>query len=87
MSLPVKTKSYYHGRVSYPRLKTILRLLLISSVKVETSLEALKQNIETKSGAALLDFIVEHIQQIKRSADPQSLNVIRGCDGCVLLVE
>jgi pyruvate,water dikinase len=44
--------------------------------KNETSLEALKQNIQTRSGTALLDFIVEHIQQVKRSADPQSLNVI-----------
>ncbi len=44
--------------------------------KSETDLEALKQNIQTKSGTALLDFIQEHIQQTRSSADPQSLNVI-----------
>ncbi|OQP39787.1 phosphoenolpyruvate synthase [Niastella yeongjuensis] len=44
--------------------------------KNETALETLKQEIQTQSGTALLDFIVEHIQQVKRSADPQSLHVI-----------
>jgi pyruvate,water dikinase len=44
----------------------------------ETALEALKQAIQTKSGTALLDFILEDIQLTKNSSDPQSLNVILG---------
>ena len=42
----------------------------------ETSIEALKQNIQTKSGADLFDFILEDIQQLKKSlSDPQSFGV------------
>ena len=43
----------------------------------QTSLEASKQNIQTKSGAELFDFILEDIQQLKKIlADPQSFGVI-----------
>jgi rifampicin phosphotransferase len=43
----------------------------------ETSLEALKRDIQTKSGAELFDFILEDIQKLtKRLSDPQSLSVI-----------
>ncbi|NJS10588.1 MAG: phosphoenolpyruvate synthase [Microcoleus sp. CSU_2_2] len=43
----------------------------------QTSVEALKHNIQTKSGADLFDFILEDIQQLKKSLfDPQSLGVI-----------
>jgi len=43
----------------------------------QTSVEALKQNIQTKSGADLFDFILEDIQQLKKTnADPQSFGVI-----------
>ena len=43
----------------------------------QTSIEALKQNIQTKSGSDLFDFILEDIQQLKRiNADPQSFGVI-----------
>ncbi|HHY73403.1 MAG TPA: phosphoenolpyruvate synthase [Bacillus bacterium] len=43
-----------------------------------TSIEELKQNIQTKSGSALFDFILEDIQQLKKIFlfDPQSLAVI-----------
>ncbi len=43
----------------------------------QTSTEALKQNIQTKSGSDLFDFILEDIQQLKKIAfDPQSLGVL-----------
>jgi phosphoenolpyruvate synthase/pyruvate phosphate dikinase len=43
----------------------------------ETSLEILKQTIQTKSGTALFDFILEDIQQSKKSlSDTQNLNGI-----------
>ncbi|MDQ0888094.1 phosphoenolpyruvate synthase/pyruvate phosphate dikinase [Paenibacillus sp. V4I9] len=39
----------------------------------QTSIEELKQNIQTKSGSNLLDFILEDIQQLKKILfDPQS---------------
>ncbi|HMF71411.1 MAG TPA: PEP-utilizing enzyme, partial [Flavitalea sp.] len=43
----------------------------------QTSTEALKQNIQTKSGPELFDFILEDIQQLKKIAfDPQSFGVL-----------
>ena len=43
----------------------------------ETLIEELKQNIQTKSGAGLIDFILEDIQQLKKSlSDPQGFGVI-----------
>lgn len=43
----------------------------------QTSIEALKQNIQTKSGPDLFDFILEDIQRLKKILfDPQSLGVI-----------
>ncbi|MFS0638898.1 phosphoenolpyruvate synthase [Mesobacillus foraminis] len=43
----------------------------------ETSIEMLKQNIQTKSGSDLIEFILEDIQQLKKILfDPQSLGVI-----------
>ncbi|HEU5226190.1 MAG TPA: phosphoenolpyruvate synthase [Ktedonobacteraceae bacterium] len=43
----------------------------------ETSIEELKQNIQTKSGSDLLGFILEDIQQLKKSlSNPQSFGVI-----------
>ncbi|WCR28400.1 phosphoenolpyruvate synthase [Paenibacillus thiaminolyticus] len=43
----------------------------------QASIEALKQNIQTKSGADLFDFILEDLQQLKKFVfDPQSLRVI-----------
>ncbi|MCU6792760.1 phosphoenolpyruvate synthase [Paenibacillus sp. WQ 127069] len=42
----------------------------------QTSIEALKQNIQTKSGSELFDFIVEDIQELKKILfDPQSSRV------------
>jgi pyruvate,water dikinase len=42
----------------------------------QTSIEALKQNIQTKSGSDLFDFILEDIQELKRILfDPQSFRV------------
>jgi phosphoenolpyruvate synthase/pyruvate phosphate dikinase len=53
---------------------TIVSDLIKSS---ETSIEALKQNIQTKSGEDLYDFILEDIQQLKKIAfDPQSFGVL-----------
>ncbi len=43
----------------------------------EASIATLKQDIQTRSGTALFDFIVEDIQQLKKlNADPQSFGVI-----------
>ncbi|MBD2254386.1 phosphoenolpyruvate synthase [Nostoc parmelioides] len=43
----------------------------------QTSIDELKQNIQTKSGADLFDFIQEDIQKLKKSlSDPQSFGVI-----------
>jgi phosphoenolpyruvate synthase/pyruvate phosphate dikinase len=43
----------------------------------QNSIEALKQNIQTKSGTDLFDFILEDIQQLKKIlSDPQSFDVI-----------
>jgi pyruvate,water dikinase len=45
----------------------------------QTSIEALKQTIQTKSGSDLFDFIVEDIQQLQKSlSDPQNMGVILG---------
>jgi pyruvate,water dikinase len=43
----------------------------------ETSIEELKQNIQTKSGSDLMDFILEDIQQLKKGiSGPQGFGVI-----------
>lgn len=43
----------------------------------QTAVESLKQNIQTKSGPDLFDFILEDIQQLKKTnSDPQSFGVI-----------
>lgn len=43
----------------------------------QTSIEALKQNIQTKSGSDLFDFILEDIQQLRKiNYDPRSFGVI-----------
>src|SRR3989475_9138316 len=43
----------------------------------ETSIEELKQNIQTKAGSDLIDFILEDIQQLKKSlSGPQGFGVI-----------
>ena len=44
--------------------------------KSQTAIEALKQNIQTKSGTDLFDFILEDIQLKKANSDPQSFDVI-----------
>ena len=52
---------------------TIVSDLIKSS---QTSIEELKQNIQTKSGSDLFDFILEDIQQLKKILfDPQSFGV------------
>jgi pyruvate,water dikinase len=53
---------------------TIVSDLIRSS---QASIEALKQNIQTKSGSDLFDFILEDIQQLKNNLyNPQSFGVI-----------
>lgn len=43
----------------------------------QRAIAELKQNIQTKSGPALFDFIIEDIKQLKKSlSDPQSMGVI-----------
>jgi phosphoenolpyruvate synthase/pyruvate phosphate dikinase len=52
--------------------------IAVDLIKIsETSIEALKQNIQTKLGADLFEFILEDIRQLKKTlANPQSLDVI-----------
>ena len=46
-------------------------------MRTQTSIEALKQNIQTRSGSDLFDFILEDLQQLKKILfDPQSSRVI-----------
>jgi phosphoenolpyruvate synthase/pyruvate phosphate dikinase len=43
----------------------------------QTSIEALKRNIQTKSGTELLDFILEDVQHLKKSLfEPRSFSVL-----------
>jgi pyruvate,water dikinase len=43
----------------------------------QTSIEALKQNVQTKSGSDVFDFILEDIQQLKKMLfDPRNMGVI-----------
>ncbi|MGN6490365.1 MAG: phosphoenolpyruvate synthase [Agriterribacter sp.] len=42
----------------------------------QTQIAELKQTIQTRSGTALLDFILENMQQRQQSANPQSFEVI-----------
>ncbi|MFD1175824.1 phosphoenolpyruvate synthase [Paenibacillus puldeungensis] len=62
----------YHTLIDYD--PTIVSDLIKRS---QTSIKELKQKIQTKSGSDLFDFILEDIQQLKRSlSDPQSFGVI-----------
>ena len=62
---------------------TIVSDLIKSS---QTSIEELKQNIQTKSGSDLFDFILEDIQELKKILfDPQSSAVIYGCYECFIM--
>jgi rifampicin phosphotransferase len=55
--------------------------------RYQASLEVLKQNIQTKSGTDLLDFIVEDIQQLKKQLfDPQNIAAIMGVMDAVLWI-
>ena len=52
----------------------------------QTSIEELKLNIQTKSGADLLDFILADIPQLKKILfDPQSSGVIMSCYECFIM--
>jgi pyruvate,water dikinase len=84
-SLPVdKTEQYPakadQGRppVDYQTLKDYDPAIVIDLInRSETEIEVLKQNIQTKSGPALIDFISEDIKQIKKSlSQSQSFGVI-----------
>jgi phosphoenolpyruvate synthase/pyruvate phosphate dikinase len=61
-------------RIKIENDPTIVSELIKNS---QRSIEELKQNIQTKSGSDLFNFILEDIQQLKRSLfDPQVLGVI-----------
>ncbi|MCX6044152.1 MAG: phosphoenolpyruvate synthase [Chloroflexi bacterium] len=84
-SLPDDKKESGHGKsnkaVSPPNYETLNDYdpTIVSDLtsRSQKSLEALKQNIQTKSGSDLFDFILEDIQQIKKTnSDPQSFGVI-----------
>lgn len=58
-----KGKTFSDIQVQIENNPTIVSELMKSS---QTSIEELKQNIQTKSGSDLIDFILEDIQQLKK---------------------
>src|SRR5436190_12957521 len=66
------------SHVDYITLNTYDPAIVSDLIKrSETSIEELKQNIQTKSGSDLIDFILEDIQQLKKSlSGPQGFGVI-----------
>jgi pyruvate,water dikinase len=83
-SLPDETKEQSSGKsnkghsaADYQTLKEYDPAIVSDLIKrSETAIEELKQNIQTKSGPELFDFILEDIQQKKSLSDPQSFGVI-----------
>ncbi|QOS79068.1 phosphoenolpyruvate synthase [Paenibacillus sp. JNUCC31] len=70
---PVPSRSHIDAPAPFENDPTIVSELIKRS---QTSIEELKQNIQTKSGSDLLDFILEDIQELKRILfDPQSTAV------------
>ncbi|MFC9708821.1 phosphoenolpyruvate synthase [Paenibacillus sp. NPDC056933] len=70
---PVPSRSHTDAPAQFENDPTIVSELIKRS---QTSIEELKQNIQTKSGSDLLDFILEDIQELKRILfDPQSTAV------------
>ena len=83
-ALPDETKEQNSGKSSkghsatdYQTLKEYDPVIVSDLIKrSETAIEELKQNIQTKSGPELFDFILEDIQLKKSLSDPQSFGVI-----------
>ncbi|MEC0125277.1 phosphoenolpyruvate synthase [Paenibacillus pabuli] len=70
---PVLNRSHTDAPAQFENDPTIVSELIKRS---QTSIEELKQNIQTKSGADLFDFILEDIKELKRILfDPQSTSV------------
>ena len=77
---PEKTPGKSNQGRSLPDFKTLNDYdpAIVSDLikRSETSVEELKQNIQTKSGSDLIDFILEDIQQLKKNlSDRQSFGV------------
>ena len=77
---PEKTPGKSNQGRSLPDFKTLNDYdpAIVSDLikRSETSIEELKQNIQTKSGSDLIDFILEDIQQLKKNlSDRQSFGV------------
>ena len=80
-SAPVPDAANSNKGASYPNYQTLKEYdpTIVSDLirRSQTAIETLKQNIQTKSGSELFDFILEDIQQLKKiNADPQSFGVI-----------
>ncbi|MGC5772264.1 phosphoenolpyruvate synthase [Paenibacillus pabuli] len=70
---PVLNRSHTDAPAQFENDPTIVSELVKRS---QTSIEELKQNIQTKTGADLFDFIQEDIKELKRILfDPQSTSV------------
>lgn len=66
-----------HSSADYQTLKEYDPGIVSDLIKQsETAIAALKQDIQTKSGPELFDFILEDINQKKHLSDPQSFGVI-----------
>jgi phosphoenolpyruvate synthase/pyruvate phosphate dikinase len=84
ISLPCETKEQSSGKsnkghssADYQTLKEYDPAIVSKLIKQsEILLEELKQNIQTKTGAELFDFILEDIQQKKSLSDQRSFGVI-----------
>ncbi|MBT2770887.1 phosphoenolpyruvate synthase [Halomonas sp. ISL-60] len=70
---PILSRSHTDTPAQFENDPTIVSELIKRS---QTSIEKLKQNIQTKSGSDLLDFILDDIQELKKILfDPQSTAV------------
>jgi len=68
-----KSKKSLSSSDSQPQIDNDPKVVFDLIKKSETSIEQLKQNIKTKSGTDLFDFILEDLEELKRILfDPQS---------------
>jgi phosphoenolpyruvate synthase/pyruvate phosphate dikinase len=73
---PGKSNKGISSSGSHPQIENDPTIVSDLIKRSQTSIEELKQNIQTKSGSALFDFILEDIQELKKILfDPQSSGV------------
>lgn len=78
-TIPMDQNAQSHRRnyLDVPEIENDPTIVSDLMKRTQTSIEELKQNIKTKSGPELFDFILEDLQQLKKILfDPQSSKVI-----------